>query len=170
MSSSQTRSLFVTGLRNAHAMENQALSVMQLQARRIAHYPDVARRLDQHIRETEEQMRRLETILRQFGADRSGFKDIALSMVGSMAAIGHSIAGDEILKNYFADFAFEHYEIAAYRSLITIAEAAGYEAALPPLKQSLHEEESMAEWLEGNLRSITLRYASLKEIGENPKI
>lgn len=169
MSSSETRSLFITGLRNAHAMENQALSIMQLQIRRIAHYPDVARRLDQHIRETEEQMRRLEMALRQFGTDRSGFKDIALSMVGSMAAIGHSIAGDEILKNYFADFAFEHYEIAVYKSLITIAEAAGYETALPALQQSLREEEAMAEWLEGHLRSITLRYASLKEIGESAK-
>lgn len=35
-----------------------------------------------------------------------------MSMVGSMAAMGHSVAGDEILKNSFANFAFENYEIA----------------------------------------------------------
>ncbi len=36
-----------------------------------------------------------------------------LSAGGSMAAIGHSMADDEILKNSFANFAFENFEIAA---------------------------------------------------------
>ena len=44
--------LYVTGLKNAHAMENQALSIMRPQVNRIEHYPEVADRLNQHIRET----------------------------------------------------------------------------------------------------------------------
>ena len=31
--------------------------------------------------------------------------------------MGHTLAGDEILKNSFANFAFENFEIAAYKSL-----------------------------------------------------
>ena len=36
---SETRSVFITGLRNAHAMENQALSIMKPQVSRIENYP-----------------------------------------------------------------------------------------------------------------------------------
>ena len=41
------RSIFVTGLRNAHAMENQALSIMKPQISRIENYPAIASRLEE---------------------------------------------------------------------------------------------------------------------------
>lgn len=122
MSDSKTREIFVTGLKNAHAMENQALSIMKPQVKRIENYPDIAARLEEHIRETEGQIGRLEEILTSLAEDNSSLKDAALSFTGSMAALGHTVAGDEILKNSMANFAFENFEIAAYKSLITIAE------------------------------------------------
>ena len=45
----ETRSVFVIGLRNAHAMENQALAIMRPQLDRTDDYPEVAQRLQQHI-------------------------------------------------------------------------------------------------------------------------
>lgn len=42
MSEDKTRDIFVTGLKNAHAMENQALSIMKPQVKRIENYPDIA--------------------------------------------------------------------------------------------------------------------------------
>lgn len=105
---SEIRSIFVTGLKNAHAMENQALSIMKPQALRIENYPEVAARLEQHIRETEGQIKRLEDVLDSLSENHSAF--------GSMAAMGHSAAGDEIIKNSLANFAFENYEIAVYKS------------------------------------------------------
>ena len=168
--SNETREIFVTGLRNAHAMESQALSIMKPQVKRIENYPEVARRLEQHIGETEGQMSRLESLLGSFDTSHSSMKDMALSMAGGMAALGHSMAGDEILKNSFANYAFEHYEIAAYKSLIAMAETAGIQNTLPVLKQNLAEEEAMANWLDEHLRSVTLQFASLKEVGASAKI
>ena len=46
-------------------------------------------------------------------------------MLGNLAAMANASAGDEILKNTFANNAFEHYEIAAYKSLIKLCERAG---------------------------------------------
>ena len=37
----QARDIFIVGLRNAHAMENQALSIMKPQSSRIESYPQV---------------------------------------------------------------------------------------------------------------------------------
>ncbi len=168
--SPETRSIFVTGLKNAHAMENQALSIMKPQVSRIENYPDVAARLEQHIRETEGQITRLEEVLTSLSEDHSALKDMALSFTGSMAAMGHSIAGDEIIKNSLANFAFENYEIAAYKSLITIAELGGFAGLAPALKANLDEEISMAKWLDDNLRSVTIKFSSLKEAGMTAKV
>ena len=133
MSDDETRDIFITGLKNAHAMENQALSIMKPQVKRIENYPDVAAKLEEHIRETEGQISRLDEILTSLAEENSSLKDAALSITGSMAALGHTVAGDEILKNSMANFAFEHFEIAAYRSLITIAELGGFAAMVNPL-------------------------------------
>lgn len=166
----ETRSIFVTGLRNAHAMENQALSIMKPQLSRIENYPEVAAKLEQHIRETEGQITRIEGLLAGLNEDSSTLKDMALSFTGAMAAMGHTMAGDEILKNSFANFAFENFEIAAYKSLMTIAELGGFANATSALQANLDEEKAMAMWLDENLRSVTMKFASLKEAGETAKI
>jgi ferritin-like metal-binding protein YciE len=155
------REVFLTGLVNAHAVEKQALSIMTPQVSRIENYPEVADRLRLHIDETNEQIARLDEILAGFDTKGSALKDLGLSMTGSMAAITHSVAGDEIVKNSFANYAFEHFEIAAYKSLLVMAEDGGFATALPLLKQSLAEEQSMATWIDESLPMVTRRYASL---------
>jgi ferritin-like metal-binding protein YciE len=153
--------LFVTGLKNAHAMEKQALSIMTPQVSRIENYPEVAERLRAHIEETHDQIGRLDEILGNFDASASALKDIALSMTGGMAALAHSAAGDEILKNSFANYAFEHFEIASYKSLLTMAESGGLARFSSGLQQNLNEELAMAEWIDQSLPMVTRRYQQL---------
>jgi len=161
--------LFITGLRNAHAMENQALSIMKPQASRIENYPDVEAQLKSHISETEGQIRRIETILDSLDEDKSSLKDLALSIAGTFAAVGHTVAPDEILKNSMANFAFENFEIAAYKSLIALAEVSDNLTAIPLLEENLDEEIAMAEWLDANIEAVTLKFAELKEAGQTAK-
>jgi ferritin-like metal-binding protein YciE len=161
--------LFITGLKNAHAMENQALSIMKPQASRIESYPDVEARIKQHISETEGQIARLEKLLDGLDEDKSSLKDLALSVAGTFAAVGHTVAADEILKNSMANFAFENFEIAAYKSLIALAQASGHQDAVADLELNLQEELAMAEWLDQNIGPVTLKFASLKEAGDTAK-
>ena len=44
------------------------------------------------------------------GTDRSVLKDWATSIMGNLAAVGHSVMPDEILKNHFSNYAFENFE------------------------------------------------------------
>jgi ferritin-like metal-binding protein YciE len=157
----RVQELFLTGLKNAHALEKQALSIMEPQVARIENYPEVADRLRAHIEETHGQINRLDEILARFDESASGLKDAALSMAGGMAALGHSMAGDEILKNSFANYAFENFEIASYKSLIILAEDGGFCDAAPLLQQTLSEEQAMAQWIDESLPMITRRYAGL---------
>ena len=163
------RSFFILGLQNAHAMEKQALSIMQPQIKRLEHYPDLLQRLEAHVSETNAQIDRLETILDSVGGSSSAMKDAFLSALGSTAALGHVPAGDEVLKNSLANLAFENYEIAAYVSLIATARMAGQTEAITLLEQSLDEEQKMAQWVAEHIPSVTERFISLKASGETAK-
>jgi ferritin-like metal-binding protein YciE len=92
------------------------------------------------------------------GESTSTLKDTAQSVMANIMALGHSMAGDEILKNTFANNAFEHFEIAAYKSLLTLCGPAGADSSRTMLEQSLKEEEAMAAWVDENVPKVTLAY------------
>ena len=150
--------IFVVGVQNAHALEKEAIQIMERQLERLEHYPEMSQRLRQHLAETKEQEERLDRILDQLGTSRSVLKDWVTQLMGNAAAVAHVPMADEILKNTFANNAFENFEIAAYKSLITMAEAAGHNTFVAPLRQSLQEEQRMAQWLSDNVEAITRKY------------
>jgi ferritin-like metal-binding protein YciE len=156
------RELFITGLKNAHAMERQAQEMLERQAQRMVDYPQLREKAHEHLLETREQMKRLETCLQQLGSSPSALKDTALALGANMAAIGHAMASDEVLKNTFASNGLEHFEIAAYKSLLTMADRAGI-AVRSTLEQSLREEERMAEWVDKHVEALTLQYMQNEE-------
>lgn len=152
------RDTFVVGLRNAHAMEVQARELMERQSERLGDYPEVQARIVAHLKETNEQLQRLERCLESCGESTSALKDTAQSMMANMQAMAHSVAGDEILKNTFANNAFENFEIAAYKSLIALCGAAGVAEAKEPLEASLKEEQRMAAWIDSNVEKVTMEF------------
>jgi ferritin-like metal-binding protein YciE len=162
-SSDAALDVYISGIKNAHALEKQAMQLMERQVERIENYPEVGRLLRQHIRETEQQIKRIEEILHSFGEDRSLLKDLATQISGNLAAIGHLIMPDEILKNHFANHAFENYEIAAYESLIAMAEATGHGQHVSAYRTSLGEEEKMARSLREMTPQLTLKYMRFYE-------
>jgi ferritin-like metal-binding protein YciE len=83
--------------------------------------------------------------------------------MGNMMAMAHSVADDEILKNTFANNAFENFEIAAYKSLLALCGPAGADITRTLLEQSLKEEEAMASWVDQNVAKVTLAYLNKAE-------
>jgi ferritin-like metal-binding protein YciE len=65
---------------------------------------------------------------------------------------------DEVLKNTFANHAFENFEIASYKSLIVMAEAAGHQKFVPAFEETLREEEKTAQAIYSMIEPITRRY------------
>jgi ferritin-like metal-binding protein YciE len=152
------REIFVVGLRNAHAMETQARELMERQAERLDEYPEVKEKVTAHLQETNEQLKRLEQCLDVLGETTSTLKDTAQSVMANVMAMTHGMAGDEILKNTFANNAFENFEIAAYKSLLALCDLADSDSARPHLQASLREEEQMAKWIDANVEKVTLAY------------
>jgi len=160
VSSDATRDLFVTGLRNAHALEMQALQIMNRQVERLENYPEVEQALRKHIQETEGQRQRLEDVMGKLGETPSAIKEAAMGFMGNMAAMVHAPADDEIIKNMLANHGFENYEIAAYKSLLIMAEAASF-TNITGLQQSLREEQAMAQSVADMIEPVTRKYIQL---------
>lgn len=164
MVSPHARSIFITGLQNAHAMERQSQQLLERQCERLTRYPQVCARIAQHLQETAGQLRRVEECLGSMAQDRSRLKDAGMALLGNLIAGSHALAGDEIIKSGFADYAFEHYEIAVYKSLLVLAEEVGLPEAQRSLRQSLDEEEKMAAWLLDHVKELTLEYLRREEL------
>lgn len=168
--STKARDIFIVGLRNQHAVENQAIQLLERQIGRLENYPEMAERMRQHLAESKEQARRIEDLLSGLGSSASTLKDTGLALFGNMLALGHTAAPDEVIKNSFANYAFEHYEIAGYLSLLSLADAIGQSSAKTALNQSLREEESMAQWIADHIGPTTLRYVERTEAGQTAGI
>jgi ferritin-like metal-binding protein YciE len=161
-----TRSIYVSSLKSTHGLEMMALQIMERQVERLQNYPEMEAALRRHITETHAQRDRLEEALGAVNETPSTVKEGFLGFVGNMMALGHVPAQDEILKNSFANQAFENFEIAAYTSLLAITEAAGQSAHLTAFQQSLREEQAMAQTVADLVRPTTLRYVQLSTAGE----
>lgn len=158
--------LFHTGVRNLHALEIGAIELTQRQVERLENYPEMAARLRQHNIESKAQAERLSAILERHNTSASTAKNTVSAVVGNVAAALHAPAPDEVLKNTFANFAFEHQEIAAYTSLIAMAEKIGDTGSIAPLRQSLNEEQAMATWIGQQIVPTTVRFMELRAAGQ----
>lgn len=100
-------------LRDAHAMEKQAESMLESMAGRIDNYPDLRSRIEQHISETKHQITILEEILDRNNISRSVIKD----SMSKMAALGQSIGGifpsDEIVKGSISGYVLNNSKLPA---------------------------------------------------------
>lgn len=150
-------------LRDAHAMEQQAVTMLTAMAGRIENYPDVKARIEDHIEETRRQASALESCIERLGGNTSTVKDL----MGKFAAMGQGMSGvfvsDEIVKGAMASYTFEHMEIAAYKVLIAAADACEDPETSAVCQRILGEEMAMAKWLDDNIDAVTAKFLSRAE-------
>ena len=161
----EPRMCYITGLHNAHAMETQAIQLLTRQVERLENYPELEARMRMHIEESKVQRTRLEEVLNTLDEQHSALKEAVLGLGGNLAAMAHTAASDEILKNTLANFMFEHFEIAAYKSLIAMSEFLDHPAGAAAARASLREEEQMAAWLDERIAPTTITFLERVQAG-----
>jgi ferritin-like metal-binding protein YciE len=109
---------------------------------------------------------RLEQALQSAGESISSIKETVTTVAGTIGATVHGLFQDETLKNLYAGYAYQYEQIGAYRSLITIAEAAGETAHVSAFQQSVQEEERAAQEVAGIIEPVTRRYVELTTSGD----
>lgn len=135
-------------LQDAHAMEQEAETMMKAMASRIENYPELAARIGQHVQETQQQAASLRKCVESLGGSVPTTKGLFASMTAAIHAAGNSMMEDEVVKGIGLSFGFENTEIATYRALVIAAERAGATDIAAVCGQILQEEIAMARWLE----------------------
>lgn len=154
----------VDWLRDAHAMEVQAETMLKKQLDRIEHYPDLTARIEQHITETQNQAKLVEECLKRYDASYSGVKDLGAKVTAMGQAMGGMFVGDEVVKGVQASYVFENLEIASYKILIAAAEIAGDSETKSTCERILKEEIAMAEWLSDYMPKVTQEFLARETI------
>lgn len=145
---SEGREHLLNWLRDAHAMEQQAETMLSSQIERIENYPKLKARMEEHLLETRQQAEIVARCIRDLGGDTSAIKDLAARTVAVAQGLSGLFVGDEIVKGSLASYTFEQMEIASYRILISAAEALGEHEVAAACRGILAQEEAMASWLE----------------------
>ncbi|NGM46136.1 ferritin-like domain-containing protein [Rhodobacter sp. SGA-6-6] len=151
----ETREHYLAWLRDAHAMEEQALTMMRGMRSRLENYPDLSARIDRHIAETEGQAEDLRRLLEGQDTGSSVMKDAMARMTATGQALSGMFVGDEVVKGSMASYTFEHMEIAAYKVLIAAAKQLGETGAVAVFERILVQEQDMADWLFDHLDQTT---------------
>lgn len=163
------RKALAAWLRDAHAMEGQAETLLQNQINRLRNYPDALPRLKSHLEETKAQRHELERCLEALGENTSSLKDGTMKVTAHLQGLMTAMASDEVLKNALASAAFEQFEAASYRMLAQAAEFAGEPDIARTCETLMEQEVAMADWVWGELGPLTETYLQRELAGAEAK-
>ncbi len=153
--------VYLTGLRNQHAVETQAIGTVKNELSRMEPYPELHAKMQEEMQRSTTQAARLDDLLAKHGTKASVAKEAVTGAVATVAGFVHAGASDEVMKNVLAAVGFKAYEIGSYKVLLTLAEAAGAAEDKAVLEQSMKEEQEMGDWLGSHLPSLV--HAFLKQ-------
>src|SRR5690606_41975176 len=94
-------------LRDAHAMEEQAETMLKGMEGRLEHYPELRTRIAQHIQETHHQAERLRHCIQDQGGDPSLLKDWSGKVMATMQGCSGAMTSDEVVKREVVRYACE---------------------------------------------------------------
>ena len=148
------KDVYLTGLRNQHAVETQAIGTIQNELPRMEAYPELHAKMQEDKARSEQQAARLDDLLARHGTAKSAAKEAVTGAVATVAGFVHGLASDEVMKNVLAAVGFKAYEIGSYKVLIALAAAAGANDDVSVLETSMKEEQEMGDWLGSHLPSF----------------
>ncbi|WP_376099633.1 DUF892 family protein [Roseomonas sp. CCTCC AB2023176] len=154
------REFYLTGLRNQHAVEKQAIETIEKQLDRMSAYPDLHARMQKELDRSRSQQERLEHLMAGHGTAPSAVKETVTAAVGTVAGLVHITADDEVIKNVLAAIGYKAYEIASYKTLIAAADRAGASGDKSVLETCMKEDMEMGDWLGEHLPGFVDQHLS----------
>ena len=131
--------------------------------------PEIKARIEKHAEETETQIERLQQAFSAIGEQAKAVKcEGAIGLREEHDSFKSERPTREILQAFDlgSGLRVEHYEIAAYRSAIAIANAMGEKECAELLRENLQEEEAMANFLEKSAPKALKKLIEVTETAE----
>jgi ferritin-like metal-binding protein YciE len=149
-------------LRDAHAAEEQAKTMLTGTVARVDTYPMLKERLEKHIEETARHAELVQSCIDRLGSTTSTIKDTSAKLMATAQSLSGHFVSDEVVKAMLATYSFECMEIASYTILKAAARQVDDEETFSICEQILREEEAMALWLLATMPEITQEFLMLE--------
>lgn len=166
MQENSLKKLYVEELKDLYSAETQLLKAIPKMAE-AATSDELRKGFENHLRQTEEHVRRLETICREMGESPKGKKCVGME--------GLIKEGKELIEEQDEESAeldagliskaqhVEHYEIAGYGCVRTYAKLLGENRAVELLEKTLEEEKETDQKLTELAEQINLQAMDAEE-------
>lgn len=149
--------LFLHELSDMLDAERKILEALDQQSEESSR-PELQKAFDTHRQQTEKQIQRLEEAFESLEAEpgRTECKGIEGLIAEHEEFIQEEDPSDDLIDifNVGAASKVEHYEIAAYNSLINLAQQMDHKKAMKLLNQNLKEEQQTLKKMEGFLKKL----------------
>lgn len=142
-------------LQDAYAMENQLIEVLEKRVKETKPYPDVQARIQEHLDATRQHRARMESRLGAYGKQPSAVKALLSSLMGGIQGGLGGTRANSLMLSARDDYAVEHFEIAMYGLLISVAQLVGDEETISAAEAHLRDAVVMAQWLQLHLTQAT---------------
>jgi ferritin-like metal-binding protein YciE len=163
-----TRKEIVKYLRDAHALEAQAIQLLEA-GPNIAGFDELSRLFETHLAESREHQRLVDERLQELGSAPGRVQAIALRGGALNLGLFFKAQPDSPIKLAGFAYAFEALECGAYELLTRTARRAGDEATAALAQRILQQERAAAEKVAGTWDAAV--EAGLREqLGETPRV
>lgn len=134
-------------LRNAHAMEGQAMTLAETQIHRLKNYPEIVARLRRYLGELGDNQSQLQRCLHQLGMDRFPLWDSAIKTRKNLPDFGPLSSTDDLLQHVMGNNLIEFAKREPYRWLSEAAYVAD-EPEIAKICDGIGARGwAMAEWM-----------------------
>jgi ferritin-like metal-binding protein YciE len=165
METQALRELFIDELRDLHDAENQLVKALPKMAK-AATSNELRNGFEAHLEQTKGHAHRIKEIFQSLGEKSGGKKCKAME---GLIAEGGEVMGEDFAGEVMdaaligAARRVEHYEIAAYSTVMKFGELLGEDEAVNLLERTLEEEIETDEKLAGIVDDFTVQDAGSKE-------
>lgn len=157
------RERVIEWLRDIHAAEEQAHTLLQKTASQLDGHAEFRAGLDRHGELSKQQAARLKDCLDDLGEGTSALKIATGQASALMQTLSGYVVGDEPVKALLAISSFTQMEASSYRILSAGAQVAGLDRAASLCRSHLAEEENFAQWLESQTEPLTQEFLAVEK-------
>jgi ferritin-like metal-binding protein YciE len=161
MNQDNLRETLSTWLKDAYAMEQGIVEILERQIDQFDDMPEAQAMVRQHLEATRNHADRVRGCVERLGDDVSRVKSGMANVLGAVQGMSTGMAKDKMVKNAMGNYAIEHFEIASYMALVTAAREMGHEDIAMICEGIMQEEQEMAHWLEQSLPLVTRTHLAM---------
>jgi ferritin-like metal-binding protein YciE len=145
-------------LNEAYGKEKELETALQVHIGMTTKAP-YKKRLQQHLRETKGHAKQLERRIKKLGGGGHAIQTVVAKTMAAAKGPLHAVRGsgeqEKMLKNAKTEYFNEHEEISTYLAIETFAKKVGDKETAKLARGIRREEERMAGFLEGQIKSLS---------------